>query len=68
MTAQQRPGTKAGARSDQVGDRIGSIIPSSTDINEQSMAAWRDRLAEHVDDPACLAGCQRLGRILGGAR
>ena len=56
------------ASSDLLAGGIGSSVTPATDINEKSMAAWRERLAEHVDDPACLAGCQRLGRILGGAR
>lgn len=56
------------ASSDQAGGKTKAIVslPVET-LNE--IAAWRERLAKHdPNDPALIAGCQRLGRILGGAR
>lgn len=57
----------AEASQELAGDRSSALtIAPATDI-PTSLAEYRDWLIEHRDDPQLVAGCARLGRLLGGA-
>lgn len=54
-----------GRREDRHDSGINNSIPPTSDIENQ-LAEYARWLAEHRDDPQLVAGCARLGRLLGG--
>ena len=66
MNEESRPSAAAETANDLVGTGVTNRITPPSDI-PASLAEYREWLLEHHDDPQLVAGCARLGRILGGA-
>lgn len=67
MNEESRPSAAAETANDLVGTGVTSRIAPTTDI-PASLAEYARWLEANRDDPQLVAGCARLGRILGGAR